>query len=112
MIPYGHHEIFFLDRKNKTLTNKGRATRGKEEDMYRNLQKLLKERQISAPKLAPVIGTTNKTALNKIKGDTDFTVGEAKRVRLIFPEYDFDYLFASDDETCDETVPGILIEQT
>ena len=66
--------------------------------MYKNLQKLLNERMISAPKLAPVIGTTAKTALNKIKGDTDFTVGEAKRVTLLFPEYDWKYLFASEED--------------
>ena len=66
--------------------------------MYTNLQKILNERRISSYMLAPVIGTTQKTALNKIRGDTDFTLREAKKVADAFPEYDWRYLFDDDEE--------------
>lgn len=64
---------------------------------YPNLNQLLEQRHISAPMLAKVIGVSDKSALDKIKGKYDFKLEEAKAVMTLFPEYDFDYVFAPDE---------------
>ena len=51
-------------------------------------------KNISTLALAQLIGTTEKTAYNKIRGITDFTVPEAVKIKVnMFPEYDLCYLF-------------------
>ena len=61
---------------------------------YPNLVSLLEQRRISAPMLAKVIGVSDKSALDKIKGLYDFKLDEAKKVMTLFPEYSFDFVFA------------------
>ena len=51
-------------------------------------------KNISTLALAQLIGTTEKTAYNKIRGITDFTMPEAVKIKVnMFPEYDLCYLF-------------------
>ena len=62
--------------------------------MLENLMKAMNNKHISTLALAAVIGTTEKTAYNKINGLTDFTLPEAIAVKTeLFPEYDMFYLF-------------------
>lgn len=63
--------------------------------MRENLKKAMTAKGISTKALAQLIGTTEKTAWNKLEGVTDFTLGEAiVIVDNLFPEYDLRYLFA------------------
>ena len=51
-------------------------------------------KNISTLAIAQLIGTTEKTAYNKIRGITDFTMPEAVKIKVnMFPEYDLCYLF-------------------
>jgi len=65
--------------------------------VYKNLNNLLEQRHISAPMLAKVLDISQGAALGKIKGNYDFKLDEAKKVMTLFPEYDFDYVFASEE---------------
>lgn len=63
--------------------------------MLLNLKTKLKEKGISVKALADVVGVSEKTAWNKINGETDFIFQEAMIVaNELFPEYKVEYLFA------------------
>ena len=56
-------------------------------------------KQISTATIAALIGTTEKTAYNKLHGESDFSVPEALKIHEnMFPEYSFSYLFQSQAE--------------
>ena len=62
--------------------------------MYKNLQELLRKKNISLKDFSLLLGVSEKTAYNKLQGITDFTLSEVKKVsKCLFPEYDFDYVF-------------------
>jgi len=62
-----------------------------------NLKKALDMKGISIKAYAAVLGVSEKTAWNKINEETVITLPEAVMTKKeLFPEYDFDYLFASD----------------
>lgn len=66
--------------------------------MNLNVRVALSQKNISMKALAQFLGVSEKTIQNKIQGDTDFTFPEAKRIKKeLLPEYDYDYLFATDD---------------
>lgn len=59
-----------------------------------NLQKAMDEKGISIQAIASVTGEHRNTISNKIHGRTEFTIGEALRIKeALFPEYDLNYLF-------------------
>jgi len=65
--------------------------------MLANLEKALYGKGITKKAYAMVLGITEKTLQNKIKEEAPFTYREARKTkREILPEYDLDYLFASD----------------
>lgn len=65
--------------------------------MLVNLKKALDMKGISYRAYAAVLGISEKSAWNKVNEQTDITLSEAVMTRKeLFPEYDFDYLFASD----------------
>lgn len=65
--------------------------------MLANLKKALENKGITLRVYAAVIGVSEKTAWNKINEETPITYPEARITkRELFPEYDSDYLFASD----------------
>jgi len=65
--------------------------------MLVNLKKALDAKGISLRAYAAVIGVSEKTAWNKVCGKTDLSYPEARKTKTeLFPEYDLDYLFASD----------------
>ena len=52
---------------------------------------------ISIKAYAAVLGVSEKTAWNKVNEETVITYPEAETTKMeLFPEYEFDYLFASD----------------
>lgn len=65
--------------------------------MYKNLRDILTTKRISIKNYAEFLGVTEKTVLNKINEDTDFTYPEYRKTcKLLLPEYSPDYLFATD----------------
>lgn len=66
--------------------------------MYTNLQNLLNMKRISTRDVANILGVADKTAYNKVAGNADFYLQEARKIMLIFPEYNMDYVFREDTE--------------
>lgn len=65
--------------------------------MLKNLKKALDDKNISLKAYAAVLGISEKSAWNKVNEETLFTYPEAvKTTKELFPEYNTDYLFASD----------------
>ncbi len=63
----------------------------------KNLRAAMLLKKISTAALAALIGVTEKTANNKLNGETEFTLKEALAIKEnLFPEYDLGYLFARD----------------
>lgn len=68
--------------------------------MLENIRKAMRAKGISAATMARVIGTTEKTVNNKLNGISEFTVSEAKLLhKALFPEYDFFYLFETEEKS-------------
>lgn len=66
--------------------------------MYKHLEKILNDKSITTKALASLLDVTEKTALNKVRGITDFTLNEAMKIKdVVCPEYEFDYVFARVD---------------
>lgn len=64
--------------------------------MYKNLSRILNDKAVTTKALASLLDVTEKTALSKIRGTSDFSLSEALKVKaVICPEYDFDYVFAT-----------------
>ncbi len=65
--------------------------------MLTNLKELLRVKNISNKKLAELLGVTEKTVYLKLAENTQFNLGEIKKIHtFLFPEYKFEFLFASD----------------
>lgn len=65
--------------------------------MLKNLKRALDDKGISLKAYAAFLGISEKTVWNKINEETTFTYPEAFSTKKeMFPEYDFDYLLASD----------------
>lgn len=65
----------------------------------KNLRAALDAKRISVIAFAALLGISEKTARNKLNGDTDFTLGEAIKIKTeLLPEYDLFYLFERDDD--------------
>lgn len=66
--------------------------------MNQHLMDAMTQKGISTAALAAVIGVSEKTAYNKIRGISDFTFKEVVAIKSnLFPEYDVCYLFESED---------------
>lgn len=64
--------------------------------MYKNLSKILNDKSVTTKALATLLDVSEKTALNKIRGVTDFTLTEAMKILdIICPEYQLEYVFAT-----------------
>lgn len=59
-----------------------------------NIRNAMQTRNMTYQGLASLLGISEKTAKNKVAGRSEFTYGEARKVKTIFPEYDLDYLMA------------------
>lgn len=45
---------------------------------------------------ASALGMSEKSLYNKLTGASEFTYGEARRVKELFPEYNLDYLLSEE----------------
>ena len=62
--------------------------------MYKNLTRILNEKNITLKAYSEFLGVTEKTVQNKIQGKTEFTFGEVKKTcSIICPEYKMDFVF-------------------
>lgn len=60
-----------------------------------NIKCVLANKNISIKAFAAFIGTTEKTAYNKLMGITDFTYPEAEKIaENLLPEYNTRFLFS------------------
>lgn len=64
-----------------------------------NIKNAMQKRNMTYPAFASLLGISEKTAKNKVAGRSEFTYGEARKVKIIFPEYDLDYLMADESIT-------------
>ena len=66
--------------------------------MYNNLKLLLERKRITTKQYSDFLGIAEKTAYNKLNGLTKFYYDEyVKTCKLLFPEYNPEYVFAEDD---------------
>lgn len=65
--------------------------------MFVNLRRALNHKGISIKQYAEFLQVSEKTVQNKLQGKTDFAFKDVKKTRLLFPEYNVDYLFAEDE---------------
>lgn len=65
--------------------------------MYKNLEKLRSEKNISLSTLSDAIGVDYQTIYDKVHGKRDFSFKEAVVLKHhFFPEYEIEYLFKKD----------------
>ncbi len=65
--------------------------------MLSNLKNLIGLNKTSYKDIANLLDISEKSVYSKVNEKTDFTLSEIKKIRtFIFPQYDFQYLFASD----------------
>ena len=56
------------------------------------LKRVLEAKGMTVKGSAELLGISEKTLYNKITGATEFTYGEVKKLRVILPEYNLDFL--------------------
>lgn len=71
--------------------------------MFKNLKRLMAEKNLSVQNLQDLLGVSEKTIRNKLAGVTEFTWSEIKKIKAIFPEYDISYLFYKSEEEVPKT---------
>jgi transcriptional regulator with XRE-family HTH domain len=59
----------------------------------------LRRKNITNKEFADVLGVSEKTVVNKLSGQTEFTYSEIKKARTVFPEFTPEYLFDTDTST-------------
>ena len=66
--------------------------------MYRNLMSVLRTKGIANRHLAEVLGISEKSVDNKLKGKTEFTLPEFQKTCILLKEYDGAWLFEKTKE--------------
>ena len=67
--------------------------------MYHNLDAEMARNKIEVADIARVIGKDKRTAYNKLTGVTGLLLEEARAIRdNLFPNLEFGYLFAKDED--------------
>jgi len=65
--------------------------------MFTNLKNRLHEKGIYIKAFAEFLDVSEKTAHNKLSGNTPFTLSEANKIKtILFPELEWNFLFAVD----------------
>ena len=71
--------------------------------MLTNLRKEMLGHRGTIRDLAQLLEITEQSASNKLSEVTDFTFPEAEKIKqIMFPEFTYEYLFASDTTTQNE----------
>lgn len=70
--------------------------------MLLNLRREMQSKHYTIKELALLLGIVEQSASNKISEVTAFTYPEAAKIkRIMFPQFTFEYLFASDMDEAD-----------
>lgn len=65
--------------------------------MCTNLKKLMECKSLKIKDLADFLNITPKTVTEKINQNSDWTYTEAMKIKkFLFPEYELDYIFATE----------------
>ncbi|UTH01664.1 helix-turn-helix transcriptional regulator [Macrococcoides canis] len=71
--------------------------------MLTNLEKVRKEKGVSLVDIADTLKVRYQTVSDKINGKSEFKFGEALIIKNVyFPEYDIEFLFASDEKNLEK----------
>ena len=73
--------------------------------MYRNLQKIMEQNKVTYTQIAEIIGCDYRAVSDTIKGikKSGFSFEDAKKIKnVLFPEYDFYFMFERTLESEDE----------
>lgn len=62
------------------------------------LRRILDMKGIKVKGFAETIGMSEKSMYNKLMEDTEFSYGEARKIKAVLPEYDIDYLLSSEKQ--------------
>lgn len=65
---------------------------------YKNLHEEMRNRGIDFSQCCDLIGICKKSLYNKLNGETEFTLTEVKKIRELFSDCGFDYLFAEQNK--------------
>lgn len=69
----------------------------KPETRYINLEiAMFQHDRMTGKELAKALGISTKTVYNKLRGRTEWTLSEIKRIGDMFPEYTIDFLFSTE----------------
>ncbi len=78
--------------------------------MYMNLANILNDKKVTMKAYAEFLGVSEKTVQNKMKGITDFTLGEAmKTCAVICPEYKMDFVFERKEVLAEAALEGEVL---
>lgn len=67
--------------------------------MLGNMISELRRKNITNKAVAEVIGSSEKTVVNKLNGTTEFTISEAMSINVnLLPEFNLSYLCATTDD--------------
>ena len=65
-----------------------------------NLKRLLSEKNLTNKELAEFLEISQRAVSLKINEKTDFTLTEMRKIKkYLFPEYDFQFIFETDNES-------------
>lgn len=68
--------------------------------MLNNLKSALKAKGYSYRYVAKLLGISEKSVYSKLNGQTEFVLCEIVKIKtFLLPEYNFEYLFETDDKT-------------
>ncbi len=68
--------------------------------MFKNLKKILTEKNITNKDLAEFLRLSEKTIQNKMLNNTEWTLSEINQIsKFLCPEYKVDWLFSIEDKT-------------
>lgn len=60
------------------------------------LKRVLDAKGMTMKGSASLLGISEKTLYNKITGDSEFTYGEVRKLRVMLPEYNIDFLLTDE----------------
>ena len=63
------------------------------------LKRVLEAKGITMKGSAELLGISEKTLYNKIVGASKFTYGEVKKLRVMLPEYNLDFLLEDEQDS-------------
>ncbi len=63
------------------------------------LKRILAVKGIKVGGFAEALGMSEKTLYNKLIEESEFSYGEARKIKVMLPEYDVDYMLSSEPES-------------